>query len=428
MSPVTGEGGAPRGLADRWRAIVALGLLGLLAGGAWGIADQPSYAATASVVTSPGSGPADAADLDRLAGIGMSRKVADAAATILGDDVPGADLLSVVSVTPATDGVTLIVTATSGQPDVAAAAADGYAQALVQVEGGGSGTGDERLVLGAPASLPSDPVENRPGLLWAGLGLLAGLALGLLTALLLGRRREVEAEPSGDAGAGAMAPRDEEELGAPLLATVAEPAAALQQEGPGLIRLRSTMIGAFRELVDRLALDGPDAPPTLAVLPHRSGLDAGSVALALAAAAAEVGTRVILLEADPGDPVLASSAAVAGEPGLADYLRGAAEPRDVLRSVGIEAGAGEPFAMAAVPAGAAGAPASLPRLEALLRRLPRVYDLVVLQVPPGNAGLAPALLAEAVVVVAADGGSSGLGELTEALDPGQLLGVVVRAA
>ncbi len=48
----------------------------------------------------------------------------------------------------------MIVSATSESPDYAAAAADGYAEALVKVEG-------DPLALGASASIPTTPFENR---------------------------------------------------------------------------------------------------------------------------------------------------------------------------------------------------------------------------------------------------------------------------
>lgn len=425
--------GAPARQDWRWRAIVALGLLGMLAGLAWGIADRPRYTATASVITAPGSGDVDRSDLRRYAQLGKSRDVADLAAGLLGGDVPGADLLSDVSVAPAPDGVSLIVTASSEQPDFAAAAADGYAQALVQeAEGTARGDGDGPLALGAAAQLPGEPTENRSGLLWAAIGLLAGLLVGGLAALLAGRRRTPRdarvtpvPEPAGEPyEPEPIAPKPAREEPAPItvepmpaaaepaaavpiLAAIPRPEEALRRQGPGRLRLRPAAAGPFRDLVDDLELDGEGGPRSVAVTALAEGGDAGPVALALAAAAAEVGLRVILLEADADDPAVAERAELEPEPGLADYLAATSGPRDVLRSVMVEAGAGEPFPLAAVPAGRAGVVGSPGRLEALLRRLPRVYDLVVLHAPPVDRGAAGegeiARLVEGVILVLPEG-------------------------
>ena len=161
-----------------WRTILALGLLGLILGFGWGVADQPVYRATAGVAVESDSQGADGSRLERFAQRGESERVAAVAAGLLGGDVAGADLLSDVTVEPAPGGGAVIVAATSESPDYAAAAADGYAEALVDVEG-------DPLALGASASIPSEPYENRSALLSAALGLLAGLVLGLIVAVLM---------------------------------------------------------------------------------------------------------------------------------------------------------------------------------------------------------------------------------------------------
>ncbi len=83
-----------------WRTILALGLLGLILGFGWGIADQPVYRATAGVAVESDSQGADRARLERFAQRGESEQVATKAAGLLGGDVAGADLLSDVAVRP----------------------------------------------------------------------------------------------------------------------------------------------------------------------------------------------------------------------------------------------------------------------------------------------------------------------------------------
>jgi uncharacterized protein involved in exopolysaccharide biosynthesis len=167
--------GEHRSLLSHWRLIFALGLLGLVLGGAWGVADEPVYRATAGVAVESDSQGADEARLERFAQRGESDEVATQAAGLLGDDVPGADLLSETSVQPAPQGGALIVSASSETPDFASAVANGVAAALVQVEG-------DPLALGATASIPTSPSEDRSAIRWAASGLLIGLIVGLIVA------------------------------------------------------------------------------------------------------------------------------------------------------------------------------------------------------------------------------------------------------
>jgi hypothetical protein len=158
-----------------------LTLIGAAAGFGWGIADRPVYRATATVVVESDSQGAEGARLERFAQRGESVAVARRAAAILGRDVPGADLLADVSVEPGPAGGFIVIAAESEAPDVATAAADGFARALVAVEG-------EPLALGAAATIPAGPVEDRPAARWAGIGALAGLLAGLIAVAATRRR------------------------------------------------------------------------------------------------------------------------------------------------------------------------------------------------------------------------------------------------
>ena len=177
-------------MLSHWRRSLVLGLLGLVLGGGWGVADQPVYRASAGVAVESDSQGADEARLERFAQRGESDEVATEAAGLLGNDVPGADLLSEVSVRPAPQGGAVIVTASSETPDFAAAVANGVAAALVEVEG-------DPLSLGAAAQLPTTPSEDRSAIRCAAIGLLIGLILGLIVAagLSLSTRRRVAPEP-----------------------------------------------------------------------------------------------------------------------------------------------------------------------------------------------------------------------------------------
>lgn len=418
---------APRGsgaLGPGLRAVIAAGLVGLLAGFLWGVADVPRYTAAAAVVVSPrGDGEIDSAELDRYASLGKSSKVAAKAAAILGGDVPGGDLLSEVSVVPSTASGGLLVRASADAPDIAAATADGYAQALVAV-------GGKRLEAGAAATLPEAPSENRSALLWSALGLLAGLLLGAAGVAAISRLAAGSArrEPDGvadvppataerdlaPAGAHVAEPEPEEQppavedaFGVPMIAGPLDPRGPAQR-AEGALWLDPAAAGAIDELIEELGIDDEDGPRTIAVLEAGAGEGADAVMIGLAIAAGELGLRAIAVEADLADPTLAQAAGVAASPGLRDYLDGGAGPRDVLRSARVGGGAGA-TPLVCVPAGTSGPdPSSAlggPRFAALLDRLSRVYDVVLLSGPPASEGRDAAALADrvdGVVLVAAD--------------------------
>jgi len=175
-------------MLSRWRLIFVFGLLGLVLGGAWGVADQPVYTAIAGVAVESDSQGADEARLERFAQRGESDEVATEAAGLLGNDVPGADLLSDVSVRPASEGGAVIVTASSETPGFAAAAANGIAAALVKVEG-------DPLSLGSDASLPASASEGRSAIRCAAIGLVVGLLIGLIAAAVSSTRRRAHVAP-----------------------------------------------------------------------------------------------------------------------------------------------------------------------------------------------------------------------------------------
>lgn len=178
-----------------WRIVLALALVGAAIGFAWGIADQPRWRATATVAVESDSQGSDRARLERFAQRGESEEVATRAAALLGNDVPGADLLADVSVRPAPQGGFVVIAATADAPDVAAAAAGGFQRALVGVEG-------NPLALGAAAAIPDAPAHDRPAGLWAAIGLLAGVLVGLasVAALLLPLRGSSPAPREGAGG------------------------------------------------------------------------------------------------------------------------------------------------------------------------------------------------------------------------------------
>ena len=378
--------GAPGSFRAGLPLVVLAGLVGMLAGLLWGIADEPRYSATATVVAGSGSGAAEPEDLRRFAEIGSSSEVANVAAGLLGDDVPGADLLSDVTAAAEPDGGAISIVAISTMPDFSVAAANAYAEALVETSA--KGRGGKPLDLGAAATIPDGPSENRSGLGWSLAGLLAGLLVGSAVTLLGGRLRRAGhgATVARGRSAGPQRPWLERTLDAPVLATFADPDPLRGPPRAGRpLALDVERIGTYRSVVTKLGLAGGDGPRTLAVVGFAADGDAIGVALGLAAAAAEGDMRVIILETDLAAPSLADRLGVEPEPGLRDYLDRNAGPRDVMRNLSVATSPSNRVSVVCVPAGEPDrttARIAGRRFDGLIERLPRVYDLVILAAPP----------------------------------------------
>ena len=420
--------GAPAPRA-RLAIVAVLALLGAFIGLLWGIADTPLYRTQATVVPAAGESP-DLTELQRYAQIAASRRVSETAADLIGADVAGADLLSEVVVAPAADGSSLVVEATSEMPDFAVAAADGYSEALVRVAGRGE-KGRSPLQPGAAAVIPDEPSENRSGLLWSLIGLLAGLLAGAAIALIAARRSVRARRPVPPEGArGREGAWLEGALGAPLIAAFDDPDPLLSPpRGGEAPDLDEEKLASYRDALGSLGLDGDAGPKTLAVMALGGDCDVIGVALGLAAAAAEDGLRVIVVETDLAAPALAARLGVRPSPGLRDYLNRDAGPRDVMRSLPAASASGP---IVCVPAGEQdGRPARIAgrRFEGLAERLPRVYDLVLFCAPPLLAdadAAAVAAVAGGVVAVApaAESASSSVTRAARVLRPERPLGTI----
>lgn len=462
--------GAPGG-RGRLRGLLAFAIAGAIAGAAWGLSDEPRYAAEASVLASgestggAGLDPADPDSAARLLEIARSRGVAEQAARILGGDVAGADLLSQTEFR-ISSGV-LTVRSTAGFPDYAAAAANAYADAvtetttrqqrrrlesardrlteeLAQLDPASpeaialtervADLGEQQalgppLQAGAEADLPDEPDEDRPAALWALGGALAGgLAGALAIAAPRSRRRGLR---SAEALAAAS--------GLPVLADLPRLDPSLSSPGPAALTLEPALAEQLELLSDGLDLGGRSGPRTLAVFSAGPKQGRSSLALGLAAATAARGARVLVVEADMRSPSLAARLGIAASPGLADYLAGAASPREVLQTVtlpGLGSGGADPF-LACVPAGGTGREdAELldgERFARLVERVGRVYDVIIFDTPPllrGREALTVARTVEANLLCAraSAGGSREVRRAAGMLDGTESLGAVLVGA
>ncbi len=419
MSGTGGRTSVAVALSPRVRSMVAVALVGMLAGFAWGIADQPTYTATATVVLAKAPKDVTKAGLElaRYADVARSSDVAAIAAANLGDDVPGADLLADLTIVPDPSDVALQLVASAEQPDFAVAAANGYASALVERVGDKkSGKG---LELGAAAVLPDGPSENRSAPLWALIGLGGGLFVALLGTATLGRsRRSPQSKPAVPKRRREVAERLEDILDAPLLASIADPEDGIGMGARGRLVVGEPVASDYGDLATELDLTDPDGLRTLAVLGPAGGEDATSVAVGISVAASQAGLRVLLVEAELAAPVVADLLRVEPSPGLADYLGGSVGPRDVLRNVRVGGDGEQRSSFVCVPAGEPGptTPRTLAgrRFDDLVERLPKVYDLVVFVAPPILSDPDSILVARAV---------EGVLVVSPAADPGTVPGL-----
>ena len=129
---------------------------------------------------------------------------------------------------------------------------------------------------------------------------------------------------------------------------------------------------------------------TLLVASAAPGDGKTTIARHLAGAAARVGSRVLLLEADLRRPGLAQQLDAQPGPGLADVLIGAVPLAEAIQTIDLEAPSGEGATVRTLDVLVAGA--TLPpnpgeliesrAMETLLERAGSAYDLVVIDTPP----------------------------------------------
>ncbi len=227
---------------------------------------------------------------------------------------------------------------------------------------------------------PSSPKTARNTVLGGVLGLLLGLGIAFLLERFDRRIRE---------------PSDLEAIyGLPLLGVVPESSALSRSARGGehdwavlppgeaesfqLIRAYLRYFNIDREL------------RTLLVASAAPGDGKTTIARHLAGAAARVGSRVLLVEADLRRPTLAQQFEVQSGPGLADVLIGAVPLSEAIQTIDLEAPSDEGAKTRAFDLLVAGAP--IPpnpgeliesrAMGTLLERVKSAYDFVVIDTPP----------------------------------------------
>jgi succinoglycan biosynthesis transport protein ExoP len=227
---------------------------------------------------------------------------------------------------------------------------------------------------------PSSPKTTRNIVLGVVLGLLLGLCIAFLLERFDRRIRE---------------PKDLESVyGLPLLGVVPE-SSALSRSSRGApvagATLPSSEAEAFHLIRAHMRYFNVDRElRTLMVVSAAPGDGKTTIARHLAAAAAKMGSRVLLLEADLRRPTLAQQLGITSARGLSDVLIGAVTLPDAMQTLGLDSPTGggrKAHSFDVLVAGASPPPnpgelIESRAMESLLDRAKTSYDLIVIDTPP----------------------------------------------
>ena len=249
---------------------------------------------------------------------------------------------------------------------------------LAELQSGNVKVAEEASVPTAPSS----PKTSRNTLLGGVLGLFLGLGLAFLLEHLDSDRRIRE-------------PKDLEAIyRLSMLGVIPKSAALSGSGGRHGVALPPAEAEAFSLIRAHLRFFNVDRDlRTIVVASAAPGDGKTTIARHLAEAAARLGSRVLLLEADLRHPTLAQQLDIRSGPGLADVLIDSLSMEGATQSVVLEASRGEGVTGRTMDVLAAGAvlppnPGELLESRAMdivLERARSVYDLVVIDTPPLNA-------------------------------------------
>ncbi len=326
-------------LRKRWKLIAGLLVVCLAVGVALTLTTTKKYEATAQIFVST----ATADDPQQLAqgntftqarvqsytSVATSPTVTESVVSDLGLSMTAGQLASEISADAPLNKVLINLHVTDRSPAQAALLANAVATRFGSIVEGLEQTSSRttspvKLTVTKPAQAPSVPVVPRRKLNLA-LALLIGLVLGLGIAVLRELLDNTVKTPEELAT----------QANTPVLGVVpwdkkaAQTAISFRADPHGM---RSE---AFRQMRTNLQFVDVDKPPRIiAVTSALPGEGKTHTALNLAAALAEAGQRVCLVEADLRKPTLAKLLGLVGDVGLTSVLIGKAEITQVLQNAG----------------------------------------------------------------------------------------------
>jgi capsular exopolysaccharide synthesis family protein len=343
------------------------------------LAHKNQYKATATLLFQDTNVPADAAARQAATNSVLIKlpMLAEQTARELGGSVTGHEVGASISVDVGSSIANIgKISATTNSPELSAQMANDYSQAFINLNGldlrQGLQIGKARLVQPAtPPSAPSPPKTLRNVVLGIILGVVLGFGLAALLERIDRRVRTVE--------------ELEELFGAPILARIprsrkirrAELGDVLQAPEADVFRTLRTNLRYF--IVDRQLRSILVASPEV-------GDGRSTVARCLAAAMAEMGDNVVLVEADlrmGGDFRDANGQPAAG---LSNAL---VSPLDLERLTRVEVqaeGSGPPRMLSILPSGPVppnpGELLESERMRTLIAELQQRFEIVVIDSPP----------------------------------------------
>lgn len=388
-------------LRNQWWVVVTLSCTCAVLALTWSILQTPVYmSSTTLYVTSGADGNAQTAYQGSLAseqrvasygGLAKSDAILSAALKATRLPISVRDARSKITVNTSADTVLFTVSATDPDPAVAATLANGvgtamvdYVQMLERPTSGGAPLAKITVVSPATESTkPASPATKKN----TALGLLVGFLLGILSILV---RDRFDTRPR----------------------TVEEIETIVNRRALATIQLNEKLerrfpvdfkVGAgreaegYRELRTNLGFISVDAPARrISVTSALPSEGKSTTSINFAAALAEAGHRVVLVDADLRRPKIAEYMNLATDTGLTSYLRGEAALRDLVQPTNVPG-------LAVISSGPIPPnPAELldsERAKKAFSELAEENDYVVIDTPPVLGLSDPVLVASAVDAV-----------------------------
>jgi capsular exopolysaccharide synthesis family protein len=370
-------------LRRSWILLLSLACLGLLAGGLASLATQPVYKAeTELFVSTPSSQSfqelqmSNAFILDRAHSyvlIARTPAVLQPVIDDLGLSVSAGQLAAQIEAEVEPNTVLIVLKTSAGSPDEATAIASSAAKSLISVVHdleGRTESGDPRVQLSVvmPAAASSVPAAPDTAL-FLGLGLLAGVALGLAAAF---GRNALDTRIRGQRDLRAVTT-------APLLGGITFNPEAAKKPLITQIPAQSPRAESYRQIRTNLQFVQAERMSSLLVTSSVPGEGKTTTAVNLALTLAQSGRSVVLVDADLRRPMIAQHLGLDPEAGLTTALVNEAGVDDLLQPWGshglqvLTSGQLPPN-----PSELLGSAS----MDQVLARLRAAFDVVILDAPP----------------------------------------------